>query len=465
MSIASISYSSLDNASGEAKQVAKRLDRYADRIESRVYQKLNNYSGSWSSNLSTAKARANEKMSTLRDEANKYEKYATDLADLKEKAVSTDKSVKSKVSSLTATFKEAHGIKNNPVVNAISYFFTSVGNENVVGRWLGDVADQFNAGRDFILQSISEWFNFEGGKELLKGLLVYALEIAVGVLAIIGAILSGGALLLVIAGVVAGALTVINAITNLVNEGRAYNARQNGDPALGYRRSNLDTLTDTIRAETDNRLAHGLTKGIDAVGTVATIVSVVGGLGSLLKNGYKWASGSSVDISTLKFRDILTRNNLAAFTGKLKTSVAEGWTRISTTIKYKDWTRVQQTAMSFGTDFLNNFKGKFLDFSTDKAGIDSTKSILEAASGLVKGGLTLKGVGGLAVPIIPIANIPGEVSGIKVEDFKVTDLTTLVKDIGNIFSSGPLDGDVVEKLSTASAINISVPEIHIPGTN
>lgn len=50
MSTASISYSSLKDASSEAKAVAKKLDKYADSLYSNVYKKLNKYDGSWNSN-------------------------------------------------------------------------------------------------------------------------------------------------------------------------------------------------------------------------------------------------------------------------------------------------------------------------------------------------------------------------------------------------------------------------------
>lgn len=137
MSTASISYSSLKNASNEAKSVAKKLDKYADSLYDNVYKKLNKYDGSWTSNLSTAKSKTNAKISELRSEQSKYETYATDLIDLCDECKEVDKAVRSKVSSLTASFKEAHGIRNSKVENAISYFFTGLGNETAFGRWLG----------------------------------------------------------------------------------------------------------------------------------------------------------------------------------------------------------------------------------------------------------------------------------------------------------------------------------------
>ena len=93
MSTASISYSSLKDASNEAKSVTKKLDKYADSLYDNVYKKLNKYDGSWTSNLSTAKSKTNAKISELRSEQSKYETYATDLIDLRDECKEVDKAV------------------------------------------------------------------------------------------------------------------------------------------------------------------------------------------------------------------------------------------------------------------------------------------------------------------------------------------------------------------------------------
>lgn len=184
-------------------------------MQDNVYKKLNKYDGSWNSNVSTASSKTNAKISELRSEQSRYETYATDLIDLRDECKEVDKAVKSKVSSLTASFKEAHGIRNSKVENAISYFFTGLGNETAFGRWLGGKKDEFDSGMNYFKDSIKEWYNYEGGKELITGVLVGLLEVAIGVLAIVGAILSGGALLVIIAGVVGGIIAVANGVANI----------------------------------------------------------------------------------------------------------------------------------------------------------------------------------------------------------------------------------------------------------
>lgn len=273
MSTASISYSSLKDASNEAKDVAKKLDKYADSLYDNVYKKLNNYDGTWTSNLTTARSKTNAKISELRTEQGKYEAYATDLIELRDKCSEVDKAVRSKVSSLTATFKENHGIRNSKIENAISYFFTGLGNETAFGRWLGGKKDDLDTVTNYFKDSIKEWYNYEGGKELIKGVLVGLLEVAIGVLAIVGAILSGGTLLVIIAGVVGGIIAVANGVANIWNEKKAYSTTQDGDPATGRRRSEVNTWQDYLRSSFAfgdsgenyhyNEFYNGLATGID----------------------------------------------------------------------------------------------------------------------------------------------------------------------------------------------------------
>ena len=52
--MAVISYHSLGDAASEAKSVATKLTKYADNLNSAVYKKLSNYSGTHTVNIQTA---------------------------------------------------------------------------------------------------------------------------------------------------------------------------------------------------------------------------------------------------------------------------------------------------------------------------------------------------------------------------------------------------------------------------
>lgn len=494
MSTASISYSSLKDSSNEAKTVAKKLDKYADALYDNVYKKLNNYGGSWTSNLSTAKTKTNAKISELRSEQSRYETYATDLIDLRDECEEVDKAVRSRVSSLTASFKEAHGIRNSKVENAISYFFTGIGNETAFGRWLGGKKDDFDSGMNYFKDSIKEWYNYEGGKELITGVLVGLLEVAIGVLAIVGAILSGGALLVIIAGVVGGIIAVANGVANIWNETKAYSATKNGDPATGRRRSDINTWQDYLRSSFVfgdsgenyhyNEFYNGLATGIDIVNLACTVVTVVSSAGKLLKNGFKWATGSSAQVKDIKMKQVFSKDTFKAFSSKLKIQFADGFADIKTAFKYRDFSVLKD----FGTRILSeageNLKAEFWDFGEPKDAISSIKNMISVPKDLIDGGFNISniidvGVNSVVIPSITVFHVDGsgdiQISEGGQMEFDLFDNVTL-NDITSIFEKTgkgiqqitSLDGDSIitldinDKLSSYCNIDISIPEVNIP---
>lgn len=389
MSTAAISYRSLRNASSEAKSVAKKLDKYADSLYNNVYKKLDKYKGEWSSNLSAAKSQTNAKISELRSEQSKYETYASNLEDLRDECQDVDKAVRSKVSSLTASFKKTHGIRNSKIENAINYTLTDFGNKSSVGRWLGGKKDDFKSGARYLKESIKEWYNYGGGKELIKGVLVGLLEVAIGILAVAGAIMSGGAILVVIAGIVGGLITVANGAANIWNESRAYETTQANDPATGRRRSEINTLQDYWRSSfifgDDGETYHYNQKyqnwatTLDVTSFVCTAVSLVSSFGQLSNRGLKWANGTA----KIPFKDYFKPGTYGNFFKKAWGGLSSGGKQLFASIKAGDWSFLGQAVKNFKIDFTDNFKQKFFDFSKFSKGIKSTKNILGLGKDLI----------------------------------------------------------------------------------
>lgn len=496
MSTASISYSSLKAASNEAENVAKKLEKYADSLYDNVYQKLNKYDGAWTSNLVTARSKTNQKINELRAEQRKYEGYATDLTELKDECDEVDKAVRSKVSSLTATFKENHGIRNCGVENAISYFFTGLGNETGFGRWVGGKKDEFDSGMNYFKDSIKEWYNYEGGKELVKGVLVGLLEVAIGVLTIVGAILSGGALLVVIAGVVGGIIAVANGAANIWNEHKAYSAVQDGDPATGKRRSEINTWQDYLRSSFVfgdsgenyhyNEFYNGLAMGIDIVNLACTVVTVVSSAGKLLKNGYKWATGNAAKVKDITLKQIFSKDTFNAFKGR--------FADIKAAFQARGWASVKDLSSEMFKHFGSNLKGRFLDFFQTngdfnwKGATSSIKNMLSIPKDILSGGFTVSNIGKTALTniILPgmtaftvnsvdatiISGDSGQMQFDFTERITVNDITGLFEKGGKIGSSigsltandSTINVDVMDKLSNSCNINISIPEVYSPST-
>lgn len=480
MSTLSISYNSLKDASGEAKSVAKKLDKYADSLYDDVYKKLDKYDGTWTSNLTTVKNNVNNKINELRTEKEKYETYATDLIDLRDECKNVDKAVKSNISTLTATFKENYDIRNSKVENAINYFFTAVDNKTVVGRWLDGKMDEFDAEMKYLKSSIKEWYNYEGGEELIKGRLAAIIEIGIAVAGAVAAVatflagaLTFGAVLVLAAALVGTAIAVLDACANWENEGAAYDARQNDDPATGNRRSDINSFSDYLRSSymfgDDGETYHydefynNFATGLDVTKLVCGVITVVSSCGKLLKNGYKWATGNS----SATFKEIFSKDGMSKLFSGTKGNLSTSIKNLKMTVKMKDVSAVTKVIKKFGTDFLNNLKGEFMDFDSVESGASSVKHSLSLAKSFVTDGFDIGNiVEKVVLPSIGLAHVPGGDSMITIDDFYSIVDDTSDKIVGsNLFKSGYIDSDLLDKISTISTVDISISPVYVPEIN
>ncbi len=434
MSVATISYSSLRDAFSEANAVSKKLDRYADNLHSSVLRKLESYSGSYTGNIQSAKNNVRTKIDLLRSKSRAYSNYANDLGELKEECLNTDKSVRTLVSNLTATFKQSQGIRNSVVQNTINYYLTSLGNSSAAGRWLGGAKDRAGSIKEYIKQAVEDWWDYEGGKQLIKGIVIAGLSIVI-------AICEMGSIL----GVIAGVIAIVSGVVNIVNEFRAYHETHNNeDPALGRRRSAEDSLQDTLRKETDSKLWHNVATGIDTVKFVCDTGDFLKDAGKLAKNGYKWATGYAKDITE---------------TGK----AVKGLPSLKTSGK------------SFGSDFFNSLKG-FKDGYFNFTGTETVKNWASAAKSVISADFSTrkKGIesmfgdeGILNKAIFPYINLKnadlslGDIYKVFSGGFELkksfVELKDHFLDSGNFIEKG-----VLEKLNTTCDFSISVPELNIP---
>ncbi len=460
MSTVAISYSSLGKAAGEASDVAKKLDRYADVIERSVYDKLNRYDGSWTDNLRTARSQASNKVGDLRDEADRYRSYSENLKELKSECESVDKAVKSKVSSLTASFKEAYDINNNVVVNTISYIFTSITNSTAGGRWLNSASDAFDAKKDYFHQSIEDWYDYGGGKQLIKGVLIATLELVVGVISVAIAIsallagaLTGWGIVVAIAGLVTGVISIINGVTNYINEVRGYAYTQSEDPATGKRKRDLDTLTDTIRTESDSKGWHIAANALDLVNTVCTAITLVDSLGKLGGNIIKWAS----DGKMTSVKNLFSKEGWNAICGKFD--------EIRLTFKGGDFGDFKRILKMVVSEVGNNLKGEYWNFDDVDGGLKTAKNIFKVPLDLLKDGF-LKTFGhSLVLPALTMIPLEGDdatfsdLEGIASKGLKIFKFQ---KGDDGIHVSMDIQKPVLDKLGQISEIHVGIPELTIP---
>lgn len=514
MATIAIKYGELKSAARNAGQVSQKLTTYANSINNTVLNKLNSYSGDRTGNISTAVSNARNKNRQLEEDSKRYSAYSGALKNLEEDCKNTDKRVADRVKNLTGTFKASHGIKTNAILDGFSRFMTSIANSNPVFRWIGNnIVDRAKEGWGYLKDSIKEWYHYKGGKQLIKGLADSFIGIAAAIAGIILAIptapITGiaaavAAVVGVVVACVGGAIAITNGITNMANEIGGYVARQNGNASLGYRLSHLDSYTDTLRTFSDDKGVHRFANIVDGVEFVCEVIDFIKNAGTLVKKGYKWATHSLDSLKNIKWKDILSRGTLGQFAGKLKSSVSDGLSSVSTAIKTLDYNYFRNAANSFNTDFLYSLEKRFGNFSDAKSTLSSLKNIVSFGKDLIDmEDLSFKSIAKtLAANIVlPCVNLVGmDVVDRDGNGFFMRDSTGQLEfgksefiSLNDIFSKQLLDNildlpkhlsfgdmfksfnwidkgagfwkdgcEIVDKLFGKSEVDISIPEIYVP---
>lgn len=481
MSIA-ISYKDLSDASKNAKKVADKFEDYADELNSRVIKKLDNYKGDWTSNLSSARADVSAKVSAMMSMKSTFDAYSKDLDALGELCESTDKAVRTRVSELTTEFKKNNGIRNSKIENFCGYLFTSIGNSTANGRFNGNTSDAQGAVEDYINQQIKVWYNYEGGKDLIKGILVSALEIAAAVISVvliaIGSVTGVLEIIAAVATVVLAVIGIVNAVVNIINESRAYNANQSGDPALALRLSNEDTLQSVLRDGniTDEAnegwlnnhvgIAKDIAMTIDVVEFVANICVIAKDGYKLYQNCAKWATANGAstfgDAAKLVF-------------GNIKNNFKE----IGQAIKIHDLSSLNGTFSAFKYNFKYNFTKNLLNFGSTKDTLGTVKNYLGISKDLIKGGfgfsnIVSTGFKDVVIPNITVFTVMKDEPSINLSgvgtrqlsfDFydhiTVDSFSGLVEKLDTkifkspIFKSPVIDNGIINKLSTGTSVSVA----------
>lgn len=441
MSVIAIHYKSLEDSASEAKKVATKLDDYAESVYKSVGKKLSRYSGPASANIDGAISAIDRKQSDLWSEAKRYRTYAQSLSDLKTDCCNVDQTVKRKVSALSAQFKSRHNIQDSNLENCLRNFFNSLINSSNVGRWLKEKHKEFNSYIDQLKDSIKKWYRYEGGKEYLKGYAIAALEIAIGV----AVILSGGGVL----AMLGAGIAIINGVVNLGNEMLAYCYAQNNDPATARRRSNLNTLTDTMRADSDDKSVHALALGIDIVKIVCDVVQFVGDGIKVLQNGYKWLkSGGLSKLKDIDLKSFFSKGNLS-----------RKWSDFKMACKSFSWEKMKKYSSDLYKVFKNNIKSEYFDFKSE---FEGAKTFFQFAKDLIETDLNLGNLLGIGVDKVLKPGILGSTlfPGVKEdEDASWTDLFDLWDDgidIGKDILSAYQNSKVLHPSSMPMNVEVDV---------
>lgn len=398
MSTAVISYSSLKSAAGAAGTTARRMDSYASEIKSTLVRQLGSYDGPKGGNVNEAVSELNRKVSELETRADSYKNYETNLKSVHDACVDTDKRVKSRVSSLTASFKNSHGISNSRIVNGISYVLTSLANVTGIGRFFNDVNDWIGNQWDYLKGCIKDWYQYDGGKYLIGDSI---LAVCTAALAIIGAVaavaaaigaVTIGPIVVAVAAVFLAITAAVGAVVNIVNNKKAYDAAQNGDPATAKRWDQVDTIQDALR-KTDSKFAHLAAGVLDVCELVANVVTLVATVGTLLKKGYNWIGKRRFITENFKWSQHASWAEFKSGISRITTNYVQKGKKLVQNIKSNRWDKVGVTMKNLLSWEAGNIKASYIkkldDIKGFGQGFDKTVKSLNTSISLFKKTFTI----------------------------------------------------------------------------
>lgn len=435
----------LKEAADGAKKVSDKLSDYSDALNDDVYKKLNNYAGERTEDFNTALNSIREKIAQLDDDADKYTTYSADIDDLQQTCRAVDKDVAARVESLTGEFKTRNDITTNKFFDSINLLLTKVKNSTFIGRWLDDAVDWYNDCEDYLKECIEDWYQFQGGKEFVKGMTVAALELVIavtGIVATVAGIMAGGWTIAAVAALIGGAIATVNAVTNMINEGRAL-AGYGEDPARAQRISKENSIQDTLRNETHKNISmwDGIAGTLDAVQIVCAAVAFVDGIKTCVTN---WGGSNGMGSA-------------------IRNGAANAWNETKNAFRIKDFTNIRTALQS---NLSTTFQRNFLDVSDVEKGAKSvknwgslSKNIFTNINAIADGDFNKGNAWSAIKDITSMFTMGDYVNGSG--DTKYVSAFDTIKIPGDLYSIGKSTIQLFTS-PTKSSINISIPKNIMP---
>lgn len=381
-----IHYDSLKTASEQAKKAGEKLSDYADKAFKKVAKKLDDYTGEKAGNVSSAITNIDAKIKKLNKKSEAFISYAANVDSFLDSARETDQGVESKIKELSGDFKSSYGIKDS----VVDKFFNLVSgklNDSALGRFFKDMAQVVGKVMGNVKDSLVDWYKYEGGKYKIDEILAVGAEI-LACIAIVAAF-SASSIVFVVAGVVVGVFGLANAIYDRHNSKKAYDLARGGDPAWAKRYGDLNTMTDTMREESNDMKTHILASGLDAVEFVAKSVKFVGDVKDIYNTGSEFIG---------KIKD--TPGGLKKYVADQYSTGANGFKNVKNAVFGHGSIRsnaqntvklyTQETLHKLGGDLKNIVNGTFSadatsGFSKSFREIFSGNDKVKGASGLING--------------------------------------------------------------------------------
>ena len=287
----SLRYGDLSGAASEANKLANELGQYCDALSKKVQQKMYSVEGGMSSALNSADYYVNAKIKQLRTRENNAHGLSVKTQTLLDTAKRVDQDVERMITTnQKAFFKKNPNLKSSRFTLALTAFWCDMKKVPLLG-WVIESWEQKFQALDQLYKALRYWYKCGGGEQLLTNVWDMVVKVGKAVLAVAAlvlAIASGAALIVIIAFAILAVIAIVNARTNVYTSRQAIQAGS-ADPAMSKIYSERDTLAQVLREEnfgdkTLNRLSNATATGIEALEVICTIVTIVNSISNIAKN-------------------------------------------------------------------------------------------------------------------------------------------------------------------------------------
>lgn len=183
MSTLTINFNQLNDVTGTARSLSKKLSKRADDY-SGIKRNISGISTS-RNNLYQSNYYIEKKIQKLQEKAEKIDNFSRAISDFRDDVKETDKRVARRIKDDTKSFKKANDI------NVSVFAYIGVGLEDLAKAWFGrEIVNIFNSAVRSIKYEIKDWYHDRGGKYYVA-IAKDFVAIALSVVAIVGLVASG----------------------------------------------------------------------------------------------------------------------------------------------------------------------------------------------------------------------------------------------------------------------------------
>lgn len=301
-----IDYSCLKSATKDLKKAGEKSDQYAERLQNKVIDKLDNLTKGSSRNTSNASYFASAKVKALNVTSTNCTTLSKKIDSFVTKAKETDRNVANYIKTEGNAFRKANGLSYgwfDGFAEAIARFGAILSGINDFTRWITDklrgISDAINA----IWLRAKHWIWCDGGKYVLK----VVLAVAAIVFAVVAVIVAWPVFVAALVGtatvwtfivatctLVTAVIALGDSVVSLFTNIQAFRAHKE-DPGWAARYSSMNSMSSWLyKTNFDNKYLNIITNvtsvALDVISTLCAVVTIADGIMNICKffsNAYR----------------------------------------------------------------------------------------------------------------------------------------------------------------------------------